>query len=174
MTPPKRELVLRSVDTTDNVGLGIRPNRDHRPRDYAKIWEGARELQHHECLPRRPSCCPHSQENRPAPYDGTRRQAPQRPPPGAALQKPRSQPNPSPSGARAARTQQASPAATRVVPAQIRADRRGLGPRTAQRSAIAVDRPLVRSSLRLTHGQIWRRAGDQAWANERTSTRRHR
>jgi hypothetical protein len=46
--------VLESVDVTgtDNVGQSFHPNRHHRPRDNAKIREGARGLLRHECLPR--------------------------------------------------------------------------------------------------------------------------
>jgi hypothetical protein len=46
--------MLESVDVTgtDNVGQSFYPNRQHRPRDNAKIREGARGVLRHECLPR--------------------------------------------------------------------------------------------------------------------------
>jgi hypothetical protein len=80
MTPPRRASALKSVDVTgtDNVGQGFRPNSDHRPTEYAKIWKDHEDLLHHECLPREPSRCPHSRDFRSTP-------AQRHPPPGAAV-----------------------------------------------------------------------------------------
>lgn len=178
MTPPRRESALESVDVTgtDIVGQSFRPNSHHRRRDYAKIREGARELQRHECLPRGYPAARTAettyQHRTMAP--AAKRHRDHRPEP--PLWKPRSQPNPPPSGARAARTQQAHPTAARThhqhpqppspalpavgKPAPHRSAKTGEVYAQEQHRGLPwlqID-PLVRSGRRSTHGQISRRA----------------
>jgi hypothetical protein len=117
MTPPRRASALKSVDVTgtDIVGQGFRPNSDHRPTEYAKIWEGAREAPAPRMpptrtipLPTQPRLPTNTRTKAPA---ARRRRAHHKEPP---LGIPKSQPSPSPSGERTARAQSADPTAART------------------------------------------------------------
>jgi hypothetical protein len=134
MTPPRREAALKSVAVTgtDNVGQGFRPNlttiqRTHQPptsqRDGGQNRKARQRPDPGRSTKAPPPRMPPTQTiplpAQPRPLASThtmepaaRRHRAHHPEP--PLRNPGSQPNSSPSGERAARTQPASPAAARA------------------------------------------------------------